>query len=69
MIMIRKKATSICFGLASLLAGPLTCALAAKPGATQLKASAPLLAMACAAVAIAGVCVVAFKKPARAKGD
>jgi len=67
--MIRKKATSIWFGLASLLAGPVSCALAAKPGAPELKASMPLLAMACTAVAIAGVCVVAFKKPSRAKGE
>jgi len=67
--MIRKKVTSIWFGLAILLAGPMSCALAAKSGARELPASMPLLAMACSAVAIAGVCVVAFKKPSRAKGE
>jgi len=67
--MIRKNTTSILFGVASLLAGPVSCALAASAKAPQLKGSMPLLAMACTAVAIAGVCVVAFKKPSRAKGD
>lgn len=67
--MMRNNATSILFGLASLLAGSVSCALAASAKAPQLESSMPLLAMACTAVAIAGVCVVAFKKPSRAKGD
>lgn len=67
--MIRKTATSIWFGLASLLAGPISYALAAKASTPELEGSMPLLAMACSAVAVAGVCVVAFKKPSRAKGD
>ena len=67
--MIRKKATSVWIVLASLLAGPMSCAFAAKSGPPELKGSVPLLALACSAVAIAGVCVVAFKKPARAKGE
>lgn len=68
-IMIRKNATSILLGIASLLAGPVSVALAAKAKAPQLEGSMPLLAMACTAVAVAGVCVVAFKKPSRAKGE
>jgi hypothetical protein len=67
--MMMKKATSFWFGLASLLAGPISCALAAKSDKLASGGSVPLLAMACTAVAIAGICVVTFKKPSRAKGD
>jgi len=59
---------SVLAGLASLLAGPVSCALA-KTDAPAIAGSMPWLAMACSAVAIAGVCVVAFRKPERAKGD
>ena len=59
---------SVLTGLASLLAGPLSCAMA-KSDAPVIAGSMPWLAMACSAVALAGVCVVAFKKPNRSKGD
>jgi len=55
-------------GLASLLAGPAGCVLAAA-GAPAIPDSMPWLAMACSVVAVAGVCVVAFKKPNRSKGQ
>jgi len=67
--MMKNNATSLLFGLASLLAGPVSCALAASDKAPQLESSMPLLAMACTAVAIAGVCGVALKNPSRAKGE
>lgn len=59
---------SVLAGLASLLAGFLNCALAS-PKVPVIEGSMPWLAMTCSAVALVGVCVVAFKKPNRAKGD
>jgi len=41
----------------------------AKSDTPVIAGSMPWLAMACSAVALAGVCVVAFKKPNRSKGD
>jgi len=67
MTTMKTLGTSVIAGLASLLAGPVGCALAA--GAPAIPATMPWLAMTCSAVAVAGVCVVAFKKPNRSKGE
>ncbi len=64
----KKNAIPILSGLASLLVGPISCALAAKKE-TNPDISVPWLALACTAAAMAGVCLVAFKKPSRAKGE
>jgi hypothetical protein len=60
---------SVLAGLASVFAGPVSRVLAAKSGAPAMPESIPWLAMVCSVVAIAGVCVVAFRKPNRSKGD
>ena len=70
-VMTRMKTfpISVLAGLASLLAGSVSCALAAKSGAPAIPGAIPWLALACSAVAIAGVCFVTFRKPNRAKGE
>lgn len=63
---IKTLSIALWVNAALLLAGPVSLALAAKKS-KDLEPSTPIMAYVCALVALAGICLVAFRTPTRSK--